>query len=55
MDKLSKIIIAVSILLIALSVSYYFVVRPISKDNYLKQCLHSAQGSYQREQCYKQF
>ncbi len=39
LNKLIKISIIVAILLVAFSVTYYFVVRPIQKERLLQKCL----------------
>lgn len=43
MVKSFQIICAISLTIIALSSSYYFVIRPIQKDQPLKECLKTAE------------
>lgn len=56
-------ILSISAIIIALSIMYYLVIRPIHKDNELGNCLldaHNMNGSNTRRQqakenCYKQY
>lgn len=55
-DKILKLSLIVGIALLAFSFFYYFVIRPISKDSKLENCLKKAgQSTFMKNECYKQF
>lgn len=55
-DRVLKLSLIVGIVLLAFSFFYYFVIRPISKDSKLENCLKKAgQSTFGKNECYKQF
>jgi len=65
LDKVVKVSIIVAILLVAFSVTYYFVIRPIQKERLLQRCLTDSEfrnnlnlphtHSNPRSSCYDRF
>lgn len=49
LDKLLKISIAIGIILLAVSLFYYFLIRPFSKDYKLNSCLKKADKQFEEE------
>lgn len=55
-DLILKLAIIIGILLVALSFAYYFIIRPISRDSRLNDCLEKAgMNTRLREDCYKRY
>ena len=48
-------ILSISAIIIALSIMYYLVIRPIHKDNELGNCLLNARRQQAKENCFKQY
>jgi len=54
-DNILKLAIVVGIFLVALSFTYYFIIRPISNDFKIEECLKETKNRYHREECLRRY